>query len=176
MRRSLLTIALLAGALAVAAGPAAAELVDRTPAGFTTRTVANCAASPDRVWAALCDIGKWWDPAHSFSHDADNLFLDPAGRRIFGENLPSGGLVTHMAVVYADPGRLLRMRGSLGPMQGMAVVGVLSVELAAAGEGTVVTATYVVGGYTAGGLDALAEPVDRVIGAQFGRLADYVSR
>ena len=39
------------------------------------------------------------------------------------------GSVEHMHVVYADPGRVLRMRGGLGPLQSEAVHGTLTITL-----------------------------------------------
>jgi uncharacterized protein YndB with AHSA1/START domain len=157
--------------LSLVAVNATAEVTDQSLAGFTSRSVHDFAASPEAVWQALTeDIHAWWNPDHTWSGAADNLFLDAEAGEEFGEELPGGGTVTHLEVVYADPGKLLRLRGSLGPLQAMAVVGVLSVEFAAVGEGTQLTVTYAVGGYAAEGLQGLAGPVDGVIVEQFERL------
>jgi hypothetical protein len=149
-----------------------AEVVDQAPGGFTSRSVHVVAASPDQVWVGLTDeIGQWWNPDHTWSGDAANLFLDGKAGEEFGEKLPGGGTVTHMEVVYADQGKMLRLRGSLGPLQAMAVVGVLTVEMAAVETGTQLTVTYAVGGY---GVEGLAGPVDGVIVEQFERLVGHL--
>jgi uncharacterized protein YndB with AHSA1/START domain len=149
-----------------------AEVVDQAPGGFTSRSVHVVVASPDQVWAGLTnDIGQWWHPDHTWSGDAANLYLDGKAGEEFGEKLPGGGTVTHMEVVYADKGKMLRLRGSLGPLQAMAVVGVLTVEMAAVEAGTQLTVTYAVGGY---GVEGLAGPVDGVIVEQFERLVAYL--
>ena len=178
LTRPVLAMLAVASWAAVAAAPAAALVVDQSPAGFTSRNEYMCTASPEKVWDALTnDISRWWNPAHTWSGDADNLFLTGAAGEEFGEKLPDGGSVTHMEVIYADPGKLLRLRGSLGPLQAMAVVGVLSIELAPEGETTKLTVTYAVGGYGgAGGIEEMAGPVNGVIAEQFARLRDYVGQ
>jgi len=171
--RLLILLGLLASLLA---STSAAEVVDVDPAGFTSRSVHDFAAAADEVWQALTnDINQWWHPDHTFSGDAQNLFLDARAGQMFGEKLPGGGSVLHMEVLQADPGKLLRLRGGLGPLQAMAVVGVLSVEFAALGEGTRLTVTYVVGGYADGGLAAIAGPVEGVVVEQFQRLRGFLS-
>src|SRR5947207_7133855 len=62
------------------AGPASAEVKSVTPNGFEVATAATIRASPDRVYAALGEVGHWWDPSHTFSRDAANLSMElPAG-------------------------------------------------------------------------------------------------
>jgi uncharacterized protein YndB with AHSA1/START domain len=169
--------ALLALVICLAASSAPAVVTDQSPGGFTCLTVHDSGAAPLAVWSALADdISQWWNPDHTWSGDAGNLFLGAVAGEEFGEALPGGGSVTHMEVVYADPGKLLRLRGSLGPLQGMAVTGVLSIDFAAVGEGTQLTVTYVVGGYAADGLETSAGPVDGVINEQFTRLVAYLAR
>ncbi|MCB1184484.1 SRPBCC domain-containing protein [bacterium] len=171
MRRSA-----LAALLALFVGtPCLAEVTDVSPAGFTSRTVHAIAAGPERVWGAFGEIDKWWNGDHSWSSDAANLYLDPVAGEEFGERLPGGGSVTHMEVIYAEPGKRLRLRGSLGPLQEMAVTGVLSVTLKPTDEGTELTAVYAVGGYAPGGLEAIAPAVDRVVNEQFTRLGEYLA-
>ncbi len=163
--------------LLLIASVAMAEVVDSSEAGFTCRSVHQIAAAPNEVWQTMtADIGQWWSSDHTRSGDAGNLFMGTAAGEKFGEKLPGGGSVTHMEIVYADKGKLLRMRGSLGPLQSMALVGVLSVEFVATGDGTQLTVTYAVGGYAAGGLTAVAAPVAGVITEQFDSLQDYFAK
>jgi len=83
-----------------------------------------------------------------------------------------------MQVVFADPGKQLRLSGGLGPLQAMGVAGSMSFVLIAQGEGegTRLMYRYEVGGYTAAGLAALAGPVDQVQLGQLNRLKAYVEQ
>ncbi len=163
--------------LALTSAASQAEVMDQSPAGFTSRSVHVSTAAPDQVWQGLTkDIGKWWNADHTFSGDAENLFLEAEAGEEFGEKLPGGGTVTHMEVVYAEKGKVLRLRGGLGPLQAMALVGVMTVELAAVEAGTELTVTYVVGGYAPNGLEGLAGPVDGVVVDQFKGLVAYLAR
>ena len=56
-------------AAAFAAG-ARAEVVDPQPNGFSLQQKIQIAAPPDKVYAALIDIAKWWSPSHTFSSSA----------------------------------------------------------------------------------------------------------
>lgn len=155
---------------------AAAEVVDADALGFTSRNTAVVPASPAAVYERLVgDVGSWWSSDHTFSGDAANLRIDDGAEGCFCEKLPGGGVVRHLTVVHAAPGKLLRLRGGLGPLQGAAVTGAMSWELAPSGLGTAVTLTYAVGGYAPGGLDAWAPAVDRVVGEQLDRLARFVT-
>ena len=70
-----------------------------------------------------------------------------------------------------DPGKLLRFRGALGPLQAMAVDGSMTWELTMAGDKTHLQLTYTVGGYLPGGLgERMAKPVDGVLTLQVQRL------
>ena len=156
---------------------AGAEVVDRSAAGFTVRTVVTIAASPERSFRALVDdIGSWWDSTHTWSGDARNLRLSASPGGCFCETLANSGGVAHAVVNYVVPGELLRMTGALGPLQEHAVAGTLTWQFAASGEGTTATVTYRVGGYFPGGIEKLADPVDGVVGAQLRRLKAHVER
>jgi hypothetical protein len=83
------------------------------------------------------------------------------------------GGVEHARVVYVAPGRTLRLAGSLGPLQARGTAGSLTWSVAEREGKTVITWTYGVGGFVAGGFDRLAPAVDRVLGEQFERLRRY---
>ena len=163
------------GAVAVAlvlATAAKAEVVDRSPAGFESRQEVAISARPAAVYAALFQIGRWWDSKHSWSGDARNLVMDPADG-CFCEKLKKGQ-VRHMTIVYAD-GATLRLFGGLGPLQTTGATGHLSFAVQPAGPATRLVVTYDVGGYAKGGLaEVWADPVDGVIRAQVVRLKRYV--
>jgi hypothetical protein len=74
----------------------------------------------------------------------------------------------------AKPGELLRLRGSLGPLQEMAVTGVLTVTLTGKDGGTEAVVTYRLSGDASHKLDGFIAGVDQVIGLQFGNFAKAV--
>ena len=50
------------------------------------------------MWAALADIGKWWDPEHTYSGDSRNLTLEPFVRGCFCEKLSLYAGIEHATV------------------------------------------------------------------------------
>jgi glyoxylase-like metal-dependent hydrolase (beta-lactamase superfamily II)/uncharacterized protein YndB with AHSA1/START domain len=154
---------------------AGADVVDRSPAGFTVKTVVTVAVSPERAFKAFVDdIGRWWDSSHTFSGDAGNLRITATPGGCFCETLKNAGGVAHAIVNHVVPGELLRMSGALGPLQEHAVTGTLTWQFAASGQDATVTLTYSVGGYFPGGLEKIAGPVDQVLSDQLKRLKAYV--
>ena len=156
------------------AGPAAAEVKSAAPNGFEVASITTVAAPPERVYAALGEVGHWWSPAHTFSKDAANLSIELRAGGCFCERLKQGGSVQHLQVVYAAPGEGLRLRGALGPLQIEGVDGTLSWTLKPAEGGTSVTQSYVVGGYIRSGMEQWAPRVDRVLDEQLQRLKSFV--
>ena len=76
-------------------------------------------------------------------------------------------------MINAQPDKLLRLEGALGPLQDFGVIGHLTLTLRQNGAGTQVTQTYDAGGHAPGGLDKLAAPVDGVLTEQLARLKRY---
>lgn len=167
---------ILALAALLLAMPAIAEVTGQSSSGFATAGSVIIASSPDKVWSALVRPSGWWNSEHSWSGSSANLSLDPRAGGCFCEALPSGGSVEHMRVIYADPGRQLRLSGALGPLQGEGLAATLTVTLAAAGNGTKLVWSYKVGGYTDLPLAQIAPAVDNVVSEQFRRLAGLVER
>jgi len=152
-----------------------ADVRDTSATGFTVENMITVSAPAGTVFDKLThDIGVWWDPAHTWSGSASNLSLDPTAGGLFKESLPGGGSVTHLEVVYADRGNLLRLRGALGPLQSMAVTGSLTWTLTEQDGKTIVRLTYAVTGYAPSGLAFLAEPVDGVLRTQLNRFRSYM--
>lgn len=165
----------------VLAGPAVGEVTASSDAGFVSRNVVDVKATPQEAWSALVSPSGWWNGQHTYSGDAANLSIDARAGGCFCEKLPgtkdasSGearGSIEHMRVVYAEPGKVLRLSGGLGPLQSEAVNGTLTVTLKP-GEGgaTHVTWEYVVGGYMRHKAAEIAPLVDQVMREQLGRLA-----
>lgn len=171
----------VAAALLVAS-PVQAELSAASDTGFVSDHVATVAAEPAAVWQVLVAPNLWWSPAHTYSGDAANLYLDAQATGCFCEKLPKPvgasveqrmGSVEHMHVVYADPQRgVLRLTGGLGPLQGEAVHAVLTITLKQEREGTQIKWRYSVGGVWQAKPAELAPLVDKVLAEQVKRLAD----
>lgn len=164
----------------LSAAPAHAELVQQSPSGFVVRHTVEVAKPPLEAWDTLIAPSRWWAKEHSWSGDPANFFLDAQASGCFCEQLPPpkgapegtrGGSVEHMRVIYSEPGRVLRMSGALGPLQGEAVQGTLTVTLKPVDGGTRILFEYVVGGYMRFPVADIAPQVDKVISMQLGRLA-----
>lgn len=176
-RRLAFAASLVLGALAGAV-PAHAEVLQSSPAGFVVGGSATTAASAEEVWYFLVQPAGWWNGEHTWSGDAANLRLEPEAGGCFCEDMPQGGSVEHMRVIYAAPGEMLRMSGALGPLQSEAVVGTLTVELSVAPDGsggTEVSWTYVVGGHARLALPEAAGGVDMVLGEQLRRMVARIA-
>lgn len=156
------------------AGPASADVKSVASNGFEVASAATIAAPPDRVYAALGEVGRWWSPSHTFSRDASNLSIELRAGGCFCEKLKNGGSVQHLTVVYAAPGIGLRLRGALGPLQAEGVDGALSWTLKPVQDGTAVALDYVVGGYIRGGIEQWAPRVGRVLDEQLQNLKSYI--
>jgi len=166
-----------AALLVFAAAAAGAEVVDSSEAGFTTRNVATIAAPPADVYRLLVnEVGRWWNPEHTYSKNSSYLTIDARAGGLFLERLENGGSVVHMTVVYAAPGKALRMVGGMGPLQALGVSGSMTWQLMPEGAGTRVELVYAVGGYKPGGLQAMAPLVDKVLEEQLQRLKSYVEK
>src|SRR3984893_5474554 len=118
------------------AGPSRGTVSDVASNGVTSKIDTHIAASPDKVYAALIEPARWWSSDHTFSGDANNLHLEARAGGCWCETLPNGGSVMHSTVVYVNPGKTLRLRGALGPLQELAVTGALTWKLEPAPDGT----------------------------------------
>jgi hypothetical protein len=151
-----------------------AEVADSSAAGFTVKHVLHVSATTDTVYRALVDhVGEWWDKAHTWSGDPKNLSIEAKPGGCFCERIRGGGGVKHMEVVYVDPGKLIRLRGGLGPLQEMAVMGSLTFTFEPGEQETQITLTYKVSGYRPEGLSALAGDVDAMLRGQLERLGRF---
>jgi uncharacterized protein YndB with AHSA1/START domain len=168
--------AFLALALGFApASPSLADVKDSRENGFVIETTVMAEAKPAEVYRRLIDVAGWWDPKHTWSGSARNLKLEPRAGGCFCEKLPDGGSVQHGRIIFAQPGKLLRLDAALGPLQDMAVTGVLSFTLAPDGPGTRIQMTYRVAGILTMDSARLAPLVDQVMGIQLGRLRSFAS-
>lgn len=173
-QRNWIALAALVGA-ALAAGKAYADVTDAGVNGFTVRHQVEIGADRDAVYDVAVDhVGAWWSSAHTVSGDAANLYIEPDVKGCFCERLGDKGGLVHLLVTFVNPGVMLRFTGGLGPLGLMGVAGNMTWEFEDAGDGTVVTLQYAVGGYMDGGLDSVAGAVNAVLGEQLNRLKAYV--
>src|SRR5438046_10172975 len=108
-----------------------------TPTGFVVKIEVNINAPAAKVYDALVgQIGSWWNPEHTYSHNSKNLSIDARPGGCFCEKLPNGGGVEHLRVVYIVPRETVRFSGALGPLQASGVAGGVTWKLITAGANT----------------------------------------
>jgi uncharacterized protein YndB with AHSA1/START domain len=159
-----------------ASTPASAEVLDATANGFALKISLEVNAASAELFRALSQVSSWWDSSHTWSGSAANLSLDDRAGGCFCEKLPGGGSVQHMTVVFTDGAKTLRLVGSLGPLQALAVTGSMTFTISDQAGKSRLELTYNVGGYAQGGLSQLAPLVDSVLAGQLQRLKNFAER
>lgn len=173
--------AAFAAPIAIVPSPAFADIKAQGDNGFNVVHVAVVDAAPDVIWKRLITPKAYWSKAHSWSGSVDGFTLDPRAGGCFCEliqekdakgKMKTIGSVEHMRVIFAQPDKVLRMQGALGPLQSEAILGTLTVAITPAneGSGTTVSFSYVVGGYMRYKISDIAPAVDKVIGEQLAGL------
>lgn len=169
---------LSAALLAAISSPANAEVKATSESGFNVVHIASVTETPDVIWKRLIAPKDWWNKAHSWSGSSAGFYIDPQANGCFCElfqekgtdgKLKTVGSVEHMRVIFAQPSKVLRMQGALGPLQSEAVIGTLTVAMEPAKDSktTKVSFSYVVGGYMRYKVTEIAPAVDKVLGEQF---------
>jgi uncharacterized protein YndB with AHSA1/START domain len=150
-----------------------AEVIETSPNGFAISRTVHIAATPDRVYAALTQPARWWNSQHTYSGNAANMTLDARAGGCFCETW-NGGSVQHLVVADAEPGKILRLRGALGPFQGQGVSGAVTFTLKASAGGTDLTLDNIVGGFIKGGFAKWPVLADSMLAEQMIRLKRYI--
>lgn len=165
----------LAAATALAlGGTTQAEVVETGTQGFRLKSVYQVKAPPAKVYQAIGEVGRWWDPEHTYSGKSENLSLPLQAGGCWCETIPGGGSVRHGVVVLAWPERgMIRADAALGPLQDEGVTGAMFFQMKPEDGGTELTITYNVGGVRDFTLKA-APLVDRVLTGSWTRLVRYV--
>jgi hypothetical protein len=172
---------ILAATLAAISSSAHSEVKTITDNGFSVFHIGEVSASPDVMWKRLIAPKEYWSKAHSWSGTTEGFSINPQAGGCFCEliqqkgadgKIKTIGSVEHMRVIFAQPGKVLRMQGALGPLQSEAVLGTLTVAMEPLkdGAGTKVSFSYVVGGYMRYKISEIAPAVDKVIGEQLKSL------
>lgn len=159
-------------ALAALPPVTSADVKQATPDSLLIQGSRNLRATPAKAYAAIADVAHWWSGEHTWSGDAANLSLQPQAGGCFCERWKDNS-VQHMQVLWASNGQMLRLQGALGPLQGMAVQGVLTFTLKPAGSGSTLQLEYRVNGVASSALDKIAQGVDGVLMEQLDRLQRY---
>jgi uncharacterized protein YndB with AHSA1/START domain len=154
--------------------PGAAEVLSSGPNGFDIRESVHVSAAPQKAFSALLQPARWWSSDHTYSGNAANLTLEARAGGCWCETLPDGGSVEHMRVVYIAPGSTLRLRGALGPFQGLGVEGAMTWSVKGSANTTEISVTYTVGGYSKDGFEGAAKGVDQVLGEQLRLLKKLI--
>lgn len=157
--------------------PAHAEVLKVGPGGFTSHHERTLSAPPELVYTAMTErISEWWEGSHSWTANAENLYVEARPGGCFCERMPNGGWVEHLRIVYLAPNQGIRFKGSLGPLLDLGLNGTMSWKLAATENGgTELQWTYIVNGYMEGGFEGLAPVVDGVNAAQVDGLVRLFS-
>ena len=162
-------------ALLVLAGTSGQSAPQVTATGFLVKLEANINAPAPKVYEALIgQIGLWWNPEHTYSHDPKNLSIDPRPGGCFCEKLPNGGGVEHLHVVYIAPNESIRFSGALGPLQASGLAGSMTWKLTGGADNTRVELSYSVGGFIQGGFEKIAPAVEAMLREQLDRLRMFV--
>ncbi|WP_438726391.1 SRPBCC family protein [Parasphingorhabdus sp. DH2-15] len=175
-----LSVMALTGTAVFAVSPASAEIAKQDDNGFFITHEVDVTTSPDESYEMLRAPAKWWSAQHSWTGDAQNFYMDAQATGCFCELIPASkeggprGSVEHMRIVYAEPGKRLRLTGGLGPLQAEAVQGSLTISLKPNANGTTIRFEYVVGGYMRFPVEQIAPAVDTVIGEQVSRLGEVL--
>ena len=114
LRRSLALLPFLFGALALAPGRVAADVTEFPVRGVTLVKELTVPVPPAEAWDLFTgDVSGWWD--HTFSGKPYRLVIDRTVGGGFWEYFDAEGHgVKHAEIQWAEPGKVLKMRGPLG--------------------------------------------------------------
>jgi hypothetical protein len=160
--------------LVLGTAPAAAEVTASGPSGFIVKIEVPIGARPEDVYNRFVQIGTWWSDGHTYSGKASNMTLESRVGGCFCEALANGGFIRHMDVVFAMPGKALRLSGGLGPLQEMGASGLMAMQFKPEGAGTRLQLIYTVSGFQKDkDLESVAPAVDGVLREQITRLKRF---
>jgi len=163
--------------LTVLTVPVHAGIISVDEYGFSVSHEISVEAEPFVVYRTMAfHISEWWNPDHSISGKAANLYMKVERGGCFCERLPNNGRVEHLRIIYFSPGEEIRFDGALGPLQAMPVDGRMIWKIEPMEAGSKVSFTYMVFGHPEGGLEGIASAVDGVIEEQLNRLETRLNR
>jgi uncharacterized protein YndB with AHSA1/START domain len=150
---------------------AAAEVVATSPSGFSLRHETLSEQSVEEVWDRLMQPSAWWDPNHTYSGDAENLSMGNEAGAYWREDWEEGSVI-HGQLLLVRRKEELVLSAPFGPLLPIAATCRWTIRLRRLEDGsTAISSTHLVTGPVGSGVEALAGPVDEVIGANLERLA-----
>ena len=153
---------------------ASAEVVEKSADHFLVAFSAHVEAPPARVYAAIGDVAHWWSAEQTWSGKAENLSLKAEAGSCFCERWAEGS-AEHGRVILALKDSVLRLETALGPLQDLALNGILSFQLDPAdNDTTALEVAYRVSGSSKSGLEGVAPAIDGVLALQIDRLLRFV--
>lgn len=161
---------------ALIASPATAEVVHADAHGFEVNETVPLVVPAPQAMAAFTDVASWWSKDHTYSGDAANLSLDARPGGCFCERFPKGGGIEHLRVTRFQPDEHIVLIGTLGPLLGEAVTGVMDVSVIKIAGGSRLTLNYKTAGFESGNADKFAPAVDAMLADQVKRYRQFVSR
>lgn len=162
------------GALALLLSHAThAAVAEQFAGGFELRYEQLVPRRAEQIYLGFVRIGSWWDLSQTYTGKADGLTLKLGPGGCFCEH-GKHFYVRHLELVFAEKYRRLVFTGGLGPLQSMAVNGVLSVTITPGAEASTLQWTYRVSGGDPAKMSALAKPVDSLMQGQFERFVRYL--
>lgn len=170
---SRITSLVCAALLTLGAAPALAAVSNVTPSGFLVTIKTTLKTSPKTAFTQLQQVGSWWNGAHTYSGKAAAMTFEMRAGGCFCERW-DGNSIEHGRVIHVVREKVLRLEATLGPLQEMAVNGIMHFAMEPAGEDTALTLTYRVRGSPEAALDKLAANVDRVLVEQMTRFVRFV--
>ncbi|MBL8342183.1 MAG: SRPBCC family protein [Rubrivivax sp.] len=167
-------LAAITAAASLGATMAQAEVTQVSAQGFTVVIAHTVESDPDRVWQAFTQLPQWWNNQHTWSGQAANMSLEAQAGGCWCERWGNGQSVMHGQVVMVQPGSALRLNAWLGPLQELAVAGVITFGTVRRDGATRLRVTYRVAGAPEAGFEKLAPVVDRVLSEQVARLKKFI--
>jgi len=139
-----------------------AEVIESSPERYVLKQQMESSLPPSELWKRLIEPSSWWHPDHTYSGDSANLSLDVQAGGLWREDW-QGNSVFHGSILQVQTEKTLRLNAPFGPLQGLAVnvVWTINIEPVESG-GSLVTFDEVANGTAASKLDALAGAVDFV--------------
>ncbi len=145
------------------------------PFGFIIENQVQIHQPANQAWNALVNhVDDWWPSDHTWWGDNQNLSISAVAGGCFCE-IDGDKQAEHMRIVFVEPGKLLRMSGGLGPLQGMGLHGALDWTFTTEENKTTVTLRYQVSGINKDGFTELAPIVDRVQASQLSALKQFIN-
>lgn len=150
---------------------ASAEVISSSDDGFRLTHEATSELPPEDLFARMMKPWTWWDGAHTFSGDANNLSMGDKAGAYWREDW-EGGSIIHGQILQVINGKALMLSAPFGPLAPAGATCVWTI-LISEGEdgGSAILSTHTVSGVPGTGLEELASAVDSVMVAGVERLA-----